>query len=126
MRVLIFGTFDLLHPGHKFVINESAKLGELHIVVARDTNVEKIKNQKPKQDENERLEVLKKKYPDAHVQLGDSDNFLKPVREIDPDLILLGYDQELPPGIEKEYLGCSIERLPAFEPDKWKSSLKRG
>ena len=108
------------------MINESAKLGELHIVVARDTNVEKIKNQKPKQDENERLEVLKKKYPDAHVQLGDSDNFLKPVREIDPDLILLGYDQELPPGIEKEYLGCSIERLPAFEPDKWKSSLKRG
>ena len=134
-QILIFGTFDLLHPGHKFVIKEALKRacpngeagrGELHIVVARDKNVEMIKHQKPHQSEEERVDVLKKEFPDANIILGDSDNFLKPVREINPDLILLGYDQKLPPGISESDLGCKIERLPAFEPEKWKSSLQRG
>jgi len=128
-KVMIFGTFDLLHPGHNFVISEASKLastnGKLHIVVARDTNVEKIKHQKPKQNENGRLEILKNKYPSAHIQLGDPEDFLAPVREVNPDLILLGYDQKLPSDIKEEDLGCDIERLPAFEPEKWKSSIRR-
>jgi FAD synthetase len=125
MRVLLFGTFDLLHPGHHFVIREALKRGETHIVIARDANVLHIKGRKPTQSERERLETLQQTFPEANGRLGDLEDFLIPVREVKPDLILLGYDQKLPPGVREEDLSCPIERLPAFEPEKWKSSLRR-
>jgi len=125
MTVLVFGTFDLLHPGHLFVLNEAARHGELHVVVARDHNVEKIKGKRPAQNEEERLTAIAQKFPDAHPRLGDAEDFLAPVRAINPDLILLGYDQKLPHGISEDDLPCPVERLEAFEPEKWKSSIRR-
>jgi len=124
-RVLIFGTFDHLHLGHKFVLSEAQKRGELHVVIARDINVEKIKGRPSDKDESERLEAVQKVCPDCHPILGDEEDFLVPVREIQPDLILLGYDQKLPPGVSEDDLPCKVERLEAFEPEKWKSSLQR-
>ncbi len=114
MRVLVFGTFDGLHPGHQFFLEEAGKRGNLHIAVARDENVMRIKNKKPENDENERMAAILEKYPEADVCLGDSDDYLKPVREIKPDLIFLGYDQKMPPGVSEEDLGCNMERLPEF------------
>ncbi len=126
MRVLVFGTFDRLHPGHEFVLNEGLKRGELYVVVARDATVEHIKGSKPEQPEEERLWVIQKEFPEAHVVLGDGENYLKPVLMVGPNLILLGYDQQLPPGVRLEDLPCSIERLPAYEPESFKSSIRRG
>ncbi|MEK7136650.1 MAG: adenylyltransferase/cytidyltransferase family protein [Patescibacteria group bacterium] len=125
MRVLIFGTFDNLHPGHRFVLGEAMKMGETHVVIARDNNVEHIKGKLPRQNEKERLMALQHAFPDVHARLGDTDDFLSPVRAIKPDLILLGYDQKLPPGLSETDLPCPVERLAAFEPDRWKSSLRK-
>ena len=124
-RVLVFGTFDLLHPGHRFVLTEAGKRGDVHVVVARDLNVRAIKGRMPKQSEQERFAALKQAFPKAEVILGDPNDFLAPVRAIKPDLILLGYDQKLPPSVTEKDLHCPIERLGAFEPEKWKSSLRR-
>jgi cytidyltransferase-like protein len=39
-RVVATGTFDILHPGHIYYLEESRKLGdELWVIVARDANV---------------------------------------------------------------------------------------
>ena len=44
-HVMCFGTFDKLHPGHRYYLSESKKQGDyLIVVVARDQNVLKIKN----------------------------------------------------------------------------------
>lgn len=126
MRVLLFGTFDRLHPGHEFVLNEGSKRGELSVVVARDATVEKIKGRKADQSEQARLSAIREKFPKARVVLGDDEDYLKPVSAIAPDLILLGYDQTLPPGVQLKDLPCPVERLPAFEPEKYKTSLRRG
>ncbi len=127
MKVLLFGTFDLLHPGHLFVLNEGKKRGDLHVVVARDATVERIKKRLPVHSQEERKAAIEKAFPDANVMLGSDDgDYLKPVRVVAPDLILLGYDQRFPPGITEEDLPCPVERLPAFEPEKYKSSLLRG
>lgn len=126
MKVLVFGTFDHLHPGHRYLLEEARKRGELHVIVARDATAEKIKGKKPEQDEDARRAAVLAAFPDAHVVLGDVDDYLKPVREIAPDLILFGYDQELPPGVREEDLPCPTERLDAFEPGTFKSSLRRG
>ncbi len=125
MKVLVFGTFDYLHPGHLFVLKEASKRGELWAVVARDRNVEKLKGRMALQTEDERKKAVEEAFPAIHAVLGDAMDFLAPVREIKPDLILLGYDQALPPGVKESDLPCEVERLPAFEPDKYKSSLRR-
>lgn len=125
MRVLVTGTFDDLHPGHHFLLNEARKRGELWVIVARDTNVKAIKGHAAQQSEQERKRAIEVAFPDVHVVLGDEHDFLKPVREITPDLLLLGYDQALPPEVDWDDLPCRMERLPSFHPDIHKSSLRR-
>lgn len=125
MKVLVFGTFDLLHEGHRFVFAEAAKRGDLHVVVARDANVATIKGRFPVHDEETRAANVRAAAPGATVLLGDGADFLAPVRAVRPDLIVLGYDQTLPPGVRENDLPCPVERLPAFEPDTYKSSLIR-
>jgi FAD synthetase len=124
MRVLVFGTFDHLHPGHHFVISEARKRGSTIVIVARDANVERIKGHLPEQSETERVAAIKKAFPKANVLLGDSTDFLRPLR-LQPDLILLGYDQKLPPGVTEADFPCPVERLPAFHPEQFKSSFMR-
>ena len=126
MRVLVFGTFDHLHPGHRFVLEEAKKRGETFVVVARDANVKKIKGRLPKQNEEERKRAIEEAFPDVHPVLGDNADFLAPVRSVRPDLVVLGYDQKLPPGVSEKDLPCRVERLPPFRPEKFKSSLRRG
>lgn len=128
---MIFGTFDLLHPGHLFVLEEATKLGSVTVIVARSKNVERMKGKKPSQSEQKRMEAIQTSFPFATVFLGDDTDFLAPVRAIHPDLILLGYDQRLPPGVSEDDLRPAIiRRLPAFRPERFKTSLikkaKRG
>lgn len=125
MRILLFGTFDHLHPGHHFVFQEALKRGDVWAVVARDRNVKRIKGRESLQSEQERMDAIRLAFPQVHPILGDSNDFLAPVRLVQPELILLGYDQQLPPGVVERDFPCPVERLPAFKPEKWKSSLLR-
>ena len=125
-RILLFGTFDHLHPGHEFLMREAMKRGDVTVIIARDANVRRIKGRDPLLSEDARAKALTKSFPKISVLLGDPDDFLRPVRSVQPDLILLGYDQKLPPGVREEDLPCSTERLPAYKPEKFKSSLRRG
>lgn len=125
MRVLVCGTFDHLHPGHLFFLQEALKRGKLFVIVARDTTVQRVKGLLPRETEGVRLAKLRKALPHIHPLLGNPEDFLAPVHSVRPDLILLGYDQRLPPGIREVDLPCPFERLPAFHPEKYKSSLRR-
>lgn len=125
MKVLTFGTFDNLHPGHIAYLSEAAGMGDLTIIVARDKNVEHIKGNMPQSTEQERLLALEEVFPDATVILGDNENYLKPVEDAAPDVILMGYDQKLPPGITEQDLPCPVQRAAAHNPEEYKSSLRR-
>ncbi len=122
MKILIFGTFDHLHLGHEFVINAARERGETFVVIALDETVQQIKGHTPKQSEGERFEAIAEKFPDTFPLLGDEHDYLVPVHAVEPDLILLGYDQQLPPGVSEDDLPCAIERLEPFEPERYKSS----
>ncbi|MHA1472399.1 MAG: adenylyltransferase/cytidyltransferase family protein, partial [Promethearchaeota archaeon] len=37
---MVAGTFDILHPGHLYLINEAAKMGDVYVIVATDKNRE--------------------------------------------------------------------------------------
>ncbi len=95
-KVLIAGTFDIIHPGHIFLINEAAKLGDVYVIVATDKNAEKFRNGIPPViPEDQRLEVVKglKKVKEARLGRKDNDT-LKTVEAFNPDIILLGPDQK--------------------------------
>lgn len=123
--MLLFGTFDGLHPGHRFVLDAAQQRGAMSVVIARDATVQRIKGYAPVADELQRLQAVQQAYPDAAVMLGDAEDFLAPVRAVQPDLIMLGYDQRLPPGVRDEDFPCPVERLTAFHPEQFKSSKLR-
>ena len=94
-RVLIAGTFDIIHPGHIYLINEAAKMGSVYVVIATDKNREKYSGEKPIIPEQQRLELIKSIKNVAAARLGRHDNdTLKTVEELNPDIILLGPDQK--------------------------------
>lgn len=94
-KVLIAGTFDLIHPGHLFLINEAAKLGDVYVIVSTDKNRELYSGEAPIVPEQQRLKVIKGIKNVKAARLGRSDNdTLKTVEEIYPDIILLGPNQK--------------------------------
>jgi FAD synthetase len=94
-KVLIAGTFDILHPGHIFLIEEAAKLGDVYVIVATDKNRRFYSGEAPIIPEQQRLEVIRsiKNVKDAILGRHDNDT-LKTVESINPDIILLGPDQK--------------------------------
>lgn len=113
-KVLIAGTFDILHPGHIFLINEAAKLGDVYIVVATDKNREIYSGKRPIVPEEQRLEVMKSLKNVKDVKLGRHDNdTLKTVEELGVDIILLGPDQKF--SVEKLQNALKLKGLQHIE-----------
>jgi FAD synthetase len=91
-RVVATGTFDLLHPGHLYYLDESRSLGdELFVIVARDANVRH--KPKPVISEDQRLKMVAALKPVDHAVLGDLHDMFRPIREIKPAIITIGFNQ---------------------------------
>ena len=104
MRVAVAGTFDIIHPGHIYLLKEASKYGELHVIIARDNNVKKIKGKRPIFDENERKLIIENMKLVKKAYLGDLNDFFKVIKLIDPDIIFLGPDQN------KEWVETEIRK----------------
>jgi len=122
-RVMVFGTFDVFHPGHQYFIQKAQDKGEeLIVVVARDENVLRFKD-RLRNGEKKRKEILEKAFPSVKVVLGSLHSPLENVRKYRPELICLGYDQigflQL---LKEELPDVKTKRIKAFHPDKYKSS----
>lgn len=92
-RVFLAGTFDLIHPGHIELFRFAASLGDLYVVVARDSNVLRAKGKPPVLSERTRLEIVRSIRYVRSARLGDPEDKMRPVLEIRPDIIVLGPDQ---------------------------------
>jgi FAD synthetase len=93
-KVMVFGTFDILHPGHIDFIRQAKLHGDfLYICVARDENVMQIKGKAPLNNLSQRIKALKAKHIGDEVFAGDQTDFFKAIAEKKPDIICLGYDQ---------------------------------
>jgi FAD synthetase len=127
-KVIGFGTFDGLHPGHLSYLKQLKKLGdEICVVVARDINVRRIKSRTPRNNEKSRLKEIQKTGLADDVVLGDENDFYKCIRDFKPDIIGLGYDQRADiEELKKIFPDIRIVRLKAFKPEKHKSSLISG
>ena len=133
-KVLVFGTFDILHPGHKYFLKKAKEQagheqgGYLVVVVARDLTVKQVKKLMPNDNELERLKAVKKlDYVDEAVLGSMGSDKYKIIEEIKPDVICLGYDQKafvdnLQTELAKRGLKPEIVRIDAYKPEEHKSS----
>ena len=128
-KVLVFGSFDFLHEGHKHFLKEAKELGDkLVVVIARDSTIKDLKGHDPKFSEDERIKHIKKLNIVDEIRMGYVGDKWKVIEEIDPDVIALGYDQDsytkgLKKGMKDRGLDVKIVRLKGYKTEKYKSSL---
>ncbi len=127
IRVLAFGTFDIIHPGHIDFLKNAKNLGdELFVIVALDATVEKRKKKPPRFSETMRRNHVETLGIADHVSLGRPTDYLSLPRIIDPDVIALGYDQEAPMELlRNNFPNAKITRLLPHFAEEFKSSKLR-
>ena len=95
-RVMAVGIFDLLHAGHLHYVEQAKSLGEeLVVVIAHDETVRKQKHE-PVTGQYLRRRMVEGLKPVDQAIIGNPPGvpIFEILKQIDPDLIALGYDQK--------------------------------
>jgi FAD synthetase len=130
--VMATGTFDLIHPGHAYYLEESKKLGgqdsRLVVVVARDATV-RAKKRVPIVHEKQRLAVVKMLKPVDEAYLGSETDMFSTVEKLKPDIISIGSDQNfdlewLREELKKRDLKAEVVRIDGYLESSLDSSCK--
>lgn len=115
--VIAQGTFDILHPGHIHYLRDAAAMGdELHVIVAREKNITHKEN--PVLPDRQRREMVAALEAVDHAHLGDKEDIFVPIERIEPDVIVLGFDQHhdeegIAKALEERGIDCRVERASA-------------
>ncbi len=139
VRVFVGGTFDGLHSGHLYLLEFARAQGtrlakrtvrpgvRLSAVVARDESVMRIKHRAPHHNQEERQRLLASLRSVDEAIVGVPNDFILSVRRVDPDLIVLGYDQRASweGALREAGILAKIIRCPAYESRRLKSSKMR-
>lgn len=130
-KVMLFGTFDIVHIGHIHLFKEAKKYGDyLVVVVACNKNAEKVKGFAPFHTEQERLMYLSNIKIIDDVRLGYADDVYQIIQEVKPGVIAIGYDQKvyvdkLEDAITDAGMSIEIVRLAPYQSERYKSSHLR-
>ncbi len=95
-KVMAVGIFDLLHAGHLHYVEQAKSLGEeLVVVIAHDETVRKQKHE-PVTGQDLRRRMVEGLKPVDQAIIGNPPGvpIFEILKQIDPDLIALGYDQK--------------------------------
>lgn len=122
---MAFGTFDVLHEGHRHFLERASEHGDLRVIVALDATVSEVKGRLPLRSQSERLEELRAEGYDA--VLGNDGDKYAAIEAYRPHIICLGYDQEaftdsLSSELKKRGIITQILRVEAHKPEVYKSS----
>lgn len=139
VRVFVGGTFDGLHLGHLFLFDFARRRGlalarrtdrdgvHVSVVVARDDSVRRFKHRAPHHDQRERQKLVAAVRAVDRAFVGTANDFIRSVRRVRPDLIVLGYDQRADwEGIlDQAGIRAKVIRCPAYGRKRLKSSIMR-
>jgi len=130
-RIMVFGTFDMVHEGHVDFFRQARSLAPrpyLIVSIARDAIATRIKGAKPRRSEKERHALLSRNTFVDEVVFGQEDGYIEHIAEAKPDIIALGYDQmgKFVDRLERDLTNAGVRakvvRLQAFQPEKYKTS----
>ena len=128
---VVFGVFDRLHDGHRDFLRQASDLAdECVAIVARDSAVLALKNKKPCESEAVRLASVRAVAGVLDVVLGDAEQGAYTVlKNLKPDVILLGYDQNWLERDLKEKMtsgalsAVPLARLDPYKPEQFHTSI---
>ena len=128
-KCLVFGSFDGLHNGHIFLLNWAQQYADaVYVALASDQTIRTLKQREPIGTFNERKgKLIESGCVHQVTESAINDNYAC-IRHIQPDLIVLGYDQSLLHDhlinwIKEHKLSIDIVRAPAYKPNLYKTSL---
>lgn len=134
-RIMVFGTFDMVHPGHENLFVQARSLAPhpfLIVSVARDASVKRIKGAAPRNDEQARQALVAAHPLVDECVLGDAEGYMSHIAAARPDIIALGYDQEgeyvehLEQDLKAAGLSARVVRLNSHDPHVYKTSKLQG
>jgi len=103
-RVVVFGIFDGVHDGHRSLFRQALRQAqgkakedvELVVIVGRDSASLKWKDKNPKHSQQTRLSLVIQEEGVSDAVLGDEEqSSYKILESLHPDVICLGYDQDV-------------------------------
>ena len=130
-RIMVFGTFDGLHPGHINFFKQAKnfiKNSFLIVSIARNKNIIKIKGKKSTLSEKGRFNLVKQNKFVDKVVLGGKVRYLSHILKEKPNIIALGYDQkayvpELKKDLKNKGILVRIIRLKPYKEKIYKNHL---
>ena len=135
VRVMVFGTFDIVHKGHRHFFQQARELAGkskpfLIVSLARHKNVQRIKGRNPQVSEAKRLSAIKALSEVDKAMLGAVGDHMPHIIKQKPDIIALGYDQSayvrgLRSALKKAGLKTKVIRLKSHKPHLYKTSIIR-
>jgi cytidyltransferase-like protein len=129
--VLAGGVFDIIHPGHIHTLNAAKALGGVLVVaIATDKTAEKMKKRSPLHNQELRRELVSCLSMVDKAIVGHEDDIYQTVKEVKPDIIVLGYDQVhqekfISDGCKRLNLNVEIVRLESPVPHLSSSQIEK-
>jgi D-beta-D-heptose 7-phosphate kinase/D-beta-D-heptose 1-phosphate adenosyltransferase len=111
-KIVVNGTFDILHPGHVAMLNYAKSLGVyLLVLIDSDRRVKELKgNNRPVNNQRDRQFLLKNLKAVNDVWIFDSDEELvEKIRLASPDIMVKGSDY-----IDRPILGQELVKKIEF------------
>jgi len=129
--VLAGGVFDIIHPGHIHTLNAAKALGGVLVVaIATDKTAEKMKKRTPLHNQELRRELVSCLSMVDKAIVGHEDDIFQTVKEVKPNIIVLGYDQVhqekfISDGCKRINLNVEIVRLETPVPHLSSSEIEK-
>ena len=129
--VLAGGVFDIIHPGHIHTLNAAKALGDVLVVaIATDNTAQKMKKRPPLHNQELRCELVSYLSMVDNAVIGHENDIFETVKEIKPNIIVLGYDQVhqekfISDGCKRINLNVEIVRLQSPIPELSSSEIEK-
>jgi len=129
--VLAGGVFDIIHPGHIHTLNAAKALGGILVVaIATDKTAKKMKKRSPLHNQELRRELVSYLSMVDEAIVGHEDDIFQTVKEVKPNIIVLGYDQVhqekfISDGCKRINLNVEIVRLESPVPHLSSSEIEK-
>ena len=129
--MLAGGVFDIIHPGHIHTLNAAKALGDVLVVaIATDKIAQKMKKRQPLHNQELRCELVSSLSMVDSAIIGHEDDIFETVKDVKPDVIVLGYDQVhqerfIADGCKRINLDVKIVRLQSPIPELSSSNIEK-